>query len=462
MAWVLFLPLLAAAPADRIRPWSENPRYWQYQGRPVLLLGGSREDNLFQIPDLREQLDLLASVGGNFIRNTMSDRDPGDAMPFEQNADGKYDLTQPGRDYWQRFDNLLRWTAELGIIVQIEVWDRFDYADAGEVPLWQRSPWNPANTLTYTFEQTGFAERYPQPAWRDQQPFFHTIPGMPLHDAKLDLVRGFQERHVATLLEHSLPYGNVLYCMNNETSTDPRWGQYWMRFIRDRADVAGVDVYVTDMFDDGYQPHQSAKVRQQIDQPDVYTFIDISQVNSRTFGEEQWRRIRWVIEQVDALPRPVNHVKIYSDGQTNWGSGTPQDGLERFWRNLLAGSAAVRFHRPGGGIGLNELAQGCIRAARRVEAIVPFWDLSPRLDLLSEREENEAYLAVSPRAYVLFFPLGGSVTVDLTGLPAPRRLRWVKVATGEESGPVALPDGDTATIAAPAAEAQVAVIESAE
>jgi len=51
--------------ADRIRPWTEDARYWQYRGAPVLLVGGSREDNLFQIPDLQEQLDLLASVGGN-------------------------------------------------------------------------------------------------------------------------------------------------------------------------------------------------------------------------------------------------------------------------------------------------------------------------------------------------------------------------------------------------------------
>lgn len=26
--------------ANRIQPWSKNPRYWQYKGRPVLLLGG--------------------------------------------------------------------------------------------------------------------------------------------------------------------------------------------------------------------------------------------------------------------------------------------------------------------------------------------------------------------------------------------------------------------------------------
>ena len=41
---------------DRIQPYAQNPFYWQHKGRPVLLLGGSREDNLFQIPDIAEHL----------------------------------------------------------------------------------------------------------------------------------------------------------------------------------------------------------------------------------------------------------------------------------------------------------------------------------------------------------------------------------------------------------------------
>ena len=90
---------LAAAAADdaqRIRPSPENPRYWQYKGRPVLLLGGSKDDNLLQIPELREHLDALQKAGGNYIRNTMSDRsDKGfEVYPFQRRPDGKYDLDQ--------------------------------------------------------------------------------------------------------------------------------------------------------------------------------------------------------------------------------------------------------------------------------------------------------------------------------------------------------------------------------
>ena len=60
--------------ADRIQPYAPNPFYWQYKGAPVLLLGGSVEDNLFQIADIEPHLDLLQSVGGNYVRCTMSSR----------------------------------------------------------------------------------------------------------------------------------------------------------------------------------------------------------------------------------------------------------------------------------------------------------------------------------------------------------------------------------------------------
>jgi hypothetical protein len=42
---------------------------------PVLLLGGSVEDDLFQIAGIAAPLDLLQAVGGNYFRCTTSSRD---------------------------------------------------------------------------------------------------------------------------------------------------------------------------------------------------------------------------------------------------------------------------------------------------------------------------------------------------------------------------------------------------
>ena len=110
---------LAAVGWGRIDIYEANPRYWQYQGRPVLLLGGSKDDNLFQIPDLREHLDLLQSVGGNYVRNTMSARnDKGfEVQAFRKLDNGKHDLEQWNDEYWQRFENLLALAEERDIVL---------------------------------------------------------------------------------------------------------------------------------------------------------------------------------------------------------------------------------------------------------------------------------------------------------------------------------------------------------
>ena len=100
---------------NRIKPWAENGFYWQYKGKPVLLLGGSDDDNLFQWPSdkLRPHLDQIRAAGGNYVRNTMSDRHDGgwELYPFLRLENGKYGLKQWNPEYWARFEQFLRWTS---------------------------------------------------------------------------------------------------------------------------------------------------------------------------------------------------------------------------------------------------------------------------------------------------------------------------------------------------------------
>jgi len=48
--------------ADRIKPYAKNPRYWQYQGKPVMLLGGSKTDHLFLLDDRKAHLDEMHAL----------------------------------------------------------------------------------------------------------------------------------------------------------------------------------------------------------------------------------------------------------------------------------------------------------------------------------------------------------------------------------------------------------------
>jgi len=275
---LLAVALLAAIPESfarsGIEPWSENGWYWSYQGKPVLLIGGSDDDNLFQWPEaeLKAHLDKLAEAGGNVIRNTMSDRkDKGfEVYPFLQLQNGKYDLDQWNPEYWERFDRMLRETAKRGIFVQIEVWDRFDYTDSGGSDRWWNHPYNPRNNVNYTYEESGFAERYPDHPGANRQPFFYTVPALQNNQTVLKYQQAFARR----MLESALRYGHVLYCIDNETSGAEEWARYWAEFIQEQARSRGKTVYITEMWDEW--DITAAVHRRTYDHPELYGFVDVS------------------------------------------------------------------------------------------------------------------------------------------------------------------------------------------
>jgi hypothetical protein len=431
----------AVADARRIQPWPTNPRYWQCKGQPVLLLGGSKDDNLFQIPDLKEHLDALAAVGGNYIRNTMSDRnDHGfEVYPFRQLPDGKYDLDQWNAEYWRRFENLLRWTAERDIIVQIEVWDRFDYSTKN----WPPHPYNPRNNVNYTATESGLAAEYPDHPGQNKQPFFFTTP----KQRNNPVVLKYQQRFVEQMLSYTLRHDHVLYCMDNETSAQEAWGLYWAEFIRDRARAAGKQVCLTEMWD--AWDLKADEHKRTFDHPERYDFCDVSQ-NNQQRGQQHWDNFQWVRQRLAAQPRPLNTTKTY--GADGGRFGTTRDGLERWWRHVIGGAASARFHRPDSGLGLSAPAQASLRAARKLETLIRLWEVEPANSLLRDRASNEAYLAAKPgQAYALYFTDGGSVGLDLSAANGRFVVRWIDVATGEW-GPQTTLDGDgVATVNAPGA-----------
>lgn len=411
--------------ANRIRPWEQNPSYWQYRGEPVLLLGGSVDDNLFQLPNLQAHLDAIHAAGGNYIRNTMSDRpDQGfEVYPFRQLPDGKYDLAQWNDEYWTRFENMLRWTHERDIIVQIEVWDRFDYSDHTDTPRWRPHPYNPANNVNYSYEESGFAPSYPRHPGSNEQPFFFTTP----RQRNNQVVLQYQQRFVDRMLAATLQYGHVLYCMDNETSGEEAWGAYWAEYIRARAAEAGKQVCVTEMWDDW--DLTAERHRRTLDHPERYDFADVSQNNQKQ-GQTHWDNFQWVRRHVSDRPRPLNTVKTY--GADGGRFGNSQDGIERWWRHIIGGAASARFHRPDSGLGLSAPAVASLRAARKLESLIRLWDVDPANERLADREENEAYLAARPgTAYALYFTRGGSVTLDLSDTPGELLVKWIDIGSGD-------------------------------
>jgi len=418
---VLAVGLTAAAvwagDADRIQPDPANPYYWQFKGEPVLLLGGSVEDNLFQIPDLPAHLDALAAAGGNYVRCTMSWRDEGNVPPFARKGE-TYDLERFNPEFWRRFETFLAETAKRDIIVQIEVWATFDYYR----DLWDRNPFNPKNNVNYSARESGLPLVVKTHPTRTENDFFRSAP-----EAKdLKVVRRHQERFVEKLLALSLPHDHVLYCMDNETSVTPTWGAYWAAFIRRKAKDAGARVEVTEMWDkwDLAHPQHNAT----FDHPKTYSFIDISQ-NNHNKGQRHYDNMQKQRRRIAGAVRPMNNVKVY--GADGGRFGDSRDGIERFWRNVFGGCASTRFHRPDSGIGLSPRARRMVRSARDVTDAIRIAACAPHNDLLRDRGDNEAYALAEPgRQYAVYFPRGGEVTLDASAAKGTLALRWYDIDAG--------------------------------
>jgi hypothetical protein len=438
----------ASEESTEIQPWSKNARYWQYKGKPVLLVGGSKDDNLFQIPNLKNHLDEIRAAGGNYIRNTMSDRqDKGfEVYPFLQLPNGKFDLDEWSEEYWRRFQNMLQWTAERDIIVQLEIWDRFDYSTKN----WEPHPYNPKNNINYTYAQSGFSEHYPDHPGQNKQPFFFTTP----RQRNNTVVLVYQQRFVEKLLSLTLRYGHLLYCMDNETSAHEAWGAYWAEFIRERTRRLGKRVCLTEMWD--AWDLKADEHKRTLDHPERYDFCDVSQNNHKK-GQEHWDNFQWVRARLASRPRPLNTVKTYGADSGRFGSD--RDGLERFWRHVIGGAASARFHRPDSGLGLSQPAVAALHAARKLESLIRLWEVEPANAILSNREKNEAYVtAKAGRAYALYFTDGGSVGLDLEHASGPFDVHWIDLATGDWGRRETIQGGKVTTVNAPSKGGWVAAI----
>ncbi len=413
-----------------------HPAYWAYNGESTLLLGGSVEDNLFQIPGLAEHLDLLVSAGGNYVRNTMSSRDTGNVWAHKMLDNGLYDLGQWNDEYWRRFEVFLEETAKRDVVVQIEIWATFDYyTDDFARPNWNINPFNPNNNVNYDVYYSKLPETVDTHPVRTENNFFRSVPSQ----MALWLVLWYQQQFVDKILSHTLQYDHVLYCMNNETSVSSDWGKYWAKYIQKRAFLAGKNVHTTDMWNPRWLNHPFHA--ESFDNPDIFTFVEFSQNNHQS-GDEHWNNAINQIEELKKMGnmRPITNVKIYGNDEGLY--KTTRDAVENFIKNLLLGCSSSRFHRPPAGQGLNETAQAVIRSMRDLSSKMDFFEGQPANDILLSRQEGGSYCRAIPgKEYAVYFPAGGSVEIDLSRFRSQPELEWLDVLNTQWHTPVKLERG---------------------
>ena len=429
------------------------PQYWEYENKVTLLLGASNEDNLFQVPDLVEQLDNLQQAGGNYVRCTMSSRDSGNVWPFYfDEAKLLYDLNRWNDTYWNRFRNLLQLTSERGIIVQLEVWATFDYYREN----WnEKNPFNPRLNQNYTSDRTKLPEDVnTHPIWCEN-PFFWSIPSQHNNIPVLT----YQQKFVDELLSYTLNYDHVLYCMDNETSVTAEWGKFWALYIKQVATEHGKEVYCTEMWDPwdlGHLIH-----RETFDHPELYGFIEISQ-NNHQIKDQHWENGLRQIERLRNTQklRPVHNVKIYGSDYGSHG-GTAQDGIEKFIRNALMGCASMRFHRPPSGLGISDTTLLVIKNLRQVLESTSFFNGSPHQDLLSDRQPNEAFCrAIEGQEYIVYFPRSeGDIILELAEQEQEYQIQWIHFISKTQKTERKISAAERMQVRAPSGNHWVAIIK---
>lgn len=439
-----------SAVSQTLRPYVNNAWYWEYKGNPVLLIGGSDTHNLFQMPNLKDHLDLLQSVGGNYIRNTMSSREDGNLHPFLQLADGKYDLDQWNSEFWKRFENLLEWTSEKNIFVQVEIWDKWDFAQNR----WPFNPWNPENNINYSFEDTKLKALY-DGFFIEVHDFFNSVPALN-HDKK---VLYFQKKFVDKILSYTLNYDHVLYTIDNELhpAFSVEWPLYWARYIHRVALNNGTPVQVTEMF---WTPELRARDHKVvIDNPELFTYFEASQNTSNTTPWQHWRNFHWLRYLLNDSRRPVNIVKIYSK----------ENGPNYLWQQIFAGAASSRFHRPDYGIGLNVEAQTHIRSMRMWLQEYDIFSGQPDGNTsyvaghqhLENREWDEAFCIYREgEQYSVYFRNGGEVSLKVP--EGMWELRWLNISESKWKDKPTQHSGDRVLLKTPGSGYWLALISRIE
>lgn len=406
-----------------IQPYRNNPWYWEHRGEPIMLVGASDNDNLFQWTGdlLIDKLNLIQSVGGNYVRNTMSDRDEGDTFAAKEVGGGLYDLDQWNEEYWDKLKFFLEETGKRGIIVHLTLWDSFDLG-GGRFAVHPLNPENNINWKPGTISNSG--DYYGRSLYTNNKP-----------------VLDYQHRFVDRIISISSNYNHIFYNIQNESHERVEWCNYWATYIKEAARKLGRNIHVTTML---IEPSKS--VRRVMANRDIYTFAEVSQNNQDSRGPLTGKKhyenlVFWRRMIAMSGPMPINNVKVYGEGVgLNTSAGTEKEAIERFWRNIFGGAASTRFHRPatgygaaegsGWGIGISERAQQTLRAVNMFLDEFDIFSAEPYEAFQTVGNSVDVYcLADMGRAYAVYIP-SGRATIHLDPWVHMERVsvKWLDIA----------------------------------
>lgn len=445
---ISYIILKSSAPSATVHQSALYPMYWEVNGKRELLLGGfdSGEPFLLTGSTLTSGLNTLINAGGNYLRNTMVDftrtssGKTGRLHPFAYSSStGKFDLTSYNSTYWTQLDDMLTEAEDRGIVVSIELFDPWFMVDysASDMKFWSQGPWSPQNNDQYTTVTSGLADvetAVGSPDTVNCHAFYKSIPAINNVTALLT----YQQAFVDKLLTVTDTHANVIFQIDNESAAPVEWTDYWVAYLHSNA--AGT-VYVTDMR--GERNLDLAEARHAINNPSLYDFADASQNEYTNTRDEQYLDlIEFRKAMIDSGHlRPINQVKVYSRYNAN---DTDSDlGIDRFFMDIFAGTAAVRFHQRPVGEGLSPGAKRAIKSARWLDDQVELASMVP-IPLNDSRwiyrDDNEVYGMEGNNMFVFVYSSVVGTVYNPSGIKFDLRddfsgyvqITWFNADTGEQ------------------------------
>jgi hypothetical protein len=128
-------------------------------------------------------------------------------------------------------------------------------------------------------------------------------------------------------------------------------------------------------------------------------------------------------------------------------------------QEITGGFASSRFHRPPSGLGLSKTSINCFKSVRKIETIVKFWEVMPRMELLIENKQGEAYISAKEgEYYLIYFTNKGSVKLDIEKQKGNFTIKWLSLKNAEWTGQEEIKAGSMIDLKAKSKNGCIAVL----
>ena len=421
--------LTEAASASSSVSVAGNGHYFEYNGKPVFLVGlGS------WTPINHNDFDYVAHnqwyqlYGINYNRITLTSTWYTDHLkhvfPWNRSTtaganDGgnKFELNDWDPVFWDRLKGYLQDCEDRGIIVCIQFFDECS-VEAGS-KRWNHHPFNPQNNINSIPDlDTTDASYSSSTGWSKT-----------FYNVNNSVLMTLQDIYMQKLLDETSQYENVIYEMANEYGGEGStqfpghfaWPQHWIEFFNDYETANGVQLLLTNMpFGEDY------------DQAEYFAVSGIDSIDAyRQFPS--YRDVQGVNDFLGAhynKGKPIFAGKIGNDvGEER---GNVNDNRKRLWTLFVSGGAGSGIKGSCWGIvdwtDDRTMEEMVSNIHNFIETGVEFWDMTPSDNLITS---GTAYcLANVGTEYVVYLPDGDSVTVDLSGARGTLNVEWYNPKDG--------------------------------